>query len=110
MNTGKSDSASQKIILEYDPIVLDSTNILMHTADELITRNGKPFSDTTFFASYAGRDKRVIFKFYDKDSKVIIRELNWNINDSTYLLIWYSKRDTIWFPFTYDFRDKRAEY
>jgi hypothetical protein len=96
--------------LKKEAIVLDSISIMKYTADELLERNGNPISDINFPAYQAGRDKRSIFQFYPRDSKDIIRELYWNIDDTTYLLIWYNLKDSSWVPFTFYFYDTRDEY
>jgi len=110
INKRNSNSTLKVGVNENTPIVFDSTSIMRYSADCLLLKNGKPVSDIKFPAFRAASGKRVIFQFFDSDSNDTIRELKWNINDSTYLLIWYSMRDSMWLPFTFNFRDIWTDY
>jgi hypothetical protein len=89
----------------------DSAKILNYSDKEFIAKYGNPESEEIFAASHARRDNiRLIEKYYPYPSEESIKELNWNVNDSIYLLVWYSHKVTTWLPFEFTFRNVRAEY
>jgi hypothetical protein len=110
-NNGNNNLIETKMeISKKEPVILDSVSIMKYTADELIERNGIPASEEIFSAFTNRRDRKSIMQFYSKNSKEKIRELVWNIDSVSYVVIWYAKKKDTWRALTFDFRDVRAEY
>jgi hypothetical protein len=90
-------------MLRNEPVVFDKSTVMKYSADELISRNGKPLNDSLFQIEDADRSRSFLWHYVSRDSKTTIREQTWGIDSINMLNIWYIKRDSAWNPLTFDF-------
>ena len=102
--------SSRQISHENERVVFDSTTVMKYAADELISRNGSPISDIIFPINNADPSNKVVWNYVSRDSGIKIREQTWKMDSVNYVVIWFTKRDSIWKPFLFEFRNIWADY
>ena len=103
----KNESVKLANIADHEKktFILDSTNVMRYTADQLIEKTGIPLSDSIFKVSKSDRRRRFLFDSLtnNPNSNGIIREQTWRIDSINRLNIWFIEKGGFWEPFSFQF-------
>ena len=104
----KSDTVKNVNIYKQDSmsLIVDKSNlqkeqILSWDYDQALVKTGKLISQDSFPASEISRFSIELYNFLPRDSKVLIKELTFEIKADTNLTVWYIEKEKKWQPLHY---------